>query len=242
MPLTTPSAKRQREHLGPEAVGVEPGLRAPRAAALQAAPAEEQQHPAQRDGDRREQDVEGDVGRELHARQDQGVHVVGSLATARWRCRRRPSTLVGELEQPAAPSRPSSSAGPGSAGPGAARRRTRSSSARSGRACARMRSSAMRSASLAGASSSALRSIDSVGSISRRRRSSASVRKISQASSGASKYSRRSPAWWRRLHQPPGLQFLQPHADVGARELQLGDLGVQRGGSEDQRVDLPMRW
>ncbi len=42
-----------------------------------------------------------------------------------------------------------------------------------------------------------MRSIDSVGSISRRRRSSASTRKISQTSEGASKYSRRSPAWWR---------------------------------------------
>ncbi len=99
----------------------------------------------------------------------------------------------------------------------------------------------MRSASVDGSSSSALRSIDSVGSISRRRRSSASVRKISQASLGASKYSRRSPLQVAQSHQPPGLQLLQSHADVGARELQpLGDIvGVQRSGrDEDQCVDL----
>ena len=56
---------------------------------------------------------------------------------------------------------------------------------------------AKRSSSLVGVSSRALRSIDSVGSISRRRRSSASVRNTSQASPGASKYSRRSPGRWR---------------------------------------------
>ena len=41
----------------------------------------------------------------------------------------------------------------------------------------------------------AARSMDCVGSISRRRRSSASRLKISQTSSGAWKYSRRSPGW-----------------------------------------------
>jgi len=43
-------------------------------ARLEPAHAEEQQQPAQADADGREQDVEGDVGRELHAGQNQGVH------------------------------------------------------------------------------------------------------------------------------------------------------------------------
>jgi hypothetical protein len=44
-----------------------------------------------------------------------------------------------------------------------------------------------------------------------------------------------------QLHQPPGLQFLQAHAHVGARELQrLGNfVGIQGAlRDEDQRINL----
>ncbi|MCY1226599.1 hypothetical protein D9M72_388390 [compost metagenome] len=45
-----------------------------------------------------------------------------------------------------------------------------------------------------------------------------------------------------QVHEAPGLQLLQAHAHVGARELQqLGDLvGIERAlRQKDQRVDLP---
>ena len=62
----------QREHLGPEAIGVKPALRV-RAIGVgargQPAPAEEQQHPAQPDADDRREDVKADVGRKLRAGQ-----------------------------------------------------------------------------------------------------------------------------------------------------------------------------
>ena len=44
------------------------------------------------------------------------------------------------------------------------------------------------------------------------------------------------------MHQPPGLQLFEPHADIGARERQaLGNLiGIDRArGEKDQRIDLP---
>jgi ABC-type Zn2+ transport system substrate-binding protein/surface adhesin len=53
----------EREDLHPEPVGRHPLV----VARLRKAHAEEEQHPAQRDGDRREQDVERDIGRELDA-------------------------------------------------------------------------------------------------------------------------------------------------------------------------------
>jgi hypothetical protein len=73
----------QREHLGPEAIGIEPALRRDPIAAmagLEPANAKEQQHPSHADADRREQDVEGDVGRELHPGEKQRVHA--RLATS----------------------------------------------------------------------------------------------------------------------------------------------------------------
>ena len=62
----------QGEHLGPEAVRVEPAL----PLRPQPAQAHEQQHPAEPDRDRREEDVERDVGGELHSRQEEGIHRV----------------------------------------------------------------------------------------------------------------------------------------------------------------------
>src|SRR4029079_6408765 len=58
------------EDLGPQAIGVEPAG----VARGQPADAKEEEDPAQADGDRREQDVERDVGGELHSRHQQGIH------------------------------------------------------------------------------------------------------------------------------------------------------------------------
>ncbi|MNY55155.1 hypothetical protein D3C86_1911060 [compost metagenome] len=73
-----------------------------------------------------------------------------------------------------------------------------------------MRAWAWRSSGEVAASSWTSRSMDSVGSISRRRRSSASVRKIAQTSSGAEKYSRRSPGWWESFTRLQDSSSLRP--------------------------------
>mmetsp|Transcript_21396 Transcript_21396/g.82952 ORF Transcript_21396/g.82952 Transcript_21396/m.82952 type:complete len:753 (-) Transcript_21396:250-2508(-) len=75
----------QRKHLGPEPVRGQPA-RVLRAAP---APAEEHQQPAQRDGDRREQDVEGDVGRELRTCQEERVHRIDRVGFG---CEARPES------------------------------------------------------------------------------------------------------------------------------------------------------
>ena len=68
----------QREDLGPEPVGIEPG----RGVGREPAPAEKKQQPAQRDADGREEDVERDIGRELDPGQCKCVHRA-SLAGSR---------------------------------------------------------------------------------------------------------------------------------------------------------------
>jgi len=60
----------QREDLGPEAIGRKPR----RIPGVQPARTKEEQRPAERDADRREQDMKRHVGGELHARQRQGIH------------------------------------------------------------------------------------------------------------------------------------------------------------------------
>jgi hypothetical protein len=108
----------------------------------------------------------------------------------------------------------------------------------------RMRAWAMRSSSLDGCSSSALRSIDSVGSISRRRRSAARVRKTSQASAGASKYSRRSPGKWRSFTSRQACSSFRPMLTLlRLNSSLLGDVvGMhRRRRDKDQRIDLPHR-
>ena len=69
-----PERERQREYLGPEPVGVQPIqllLQVSRAQMLQS---KKQQNPAQRDRNRRKQNVERDIRCELHARKDHDVH------------------------------------------------------------------------------------------------------------------------------------------------------------------------
>ena len=73
----------EREYLGPEAVGVEPAL----APGREPADAEEEQDPTEADRDRREEDVESDVGGELHSRHQQGVHPSAVLAVERAQAR-----------------------------------------------------------------------------------------------------------------------------------------------------------
>jgi hypothetical protein len=66
--------------------------------------------------------------------------------------------------------------------------------------------------------------------------------KISQTSSGAWKYLAPVAGLVTQLNQPPGLQLLEPHAHIGAREFQrVGNLVcVQRfGRNEQQGIDLP---
>src|SRR6185436_10508169 len=70
--------KRQREDLDPKVVGVLPRFVARR----REAHAEIQEHPGEADRDRREQDVEADVQRELKPRQRRGIEIEHSCARA----------------------------------------------------------------------------------------------------------------------------------------------------------------
>jgi hypothetical protein len=61
----------EREHLHPEEIGAHPGV----VAGAVVAELEEQQHPAERDGDGGEKDVEGDVRAELDARENERIEI-----------------------------------------------------------------------------------------------------------------------------------------------------------------------
>ncbi len=221
--------KAQRKHLGPEAVGAQPG----HVLGLQPAPAEEQQRPAECDGDGGEQDVEADVGRELHAGEHEGVH--GSDLSAR-----DDADLAGELQQ--------------ALHLGAHLHQLRQRLAVQALHVVEPRGHQLDQ--VVHALHALLR--DAVGFVARRfQQRIAQQRQRGFDLAPAALFGQGLedlPGVLRRLevlapvtghmaqrHQAPGLQFLQPHADVAAAELQrLGDLlGVQRRGrDEDQRVDL----
>ncbi len=112
----------QREDLHPQAVRGHPR----RVAGLAVAQLEEQQHPGQRDADGRKEDMEGDIGAELDARQHNGIEghgcVLGGVTTSIYR--QPPRQACSSFPAASAPWHPSSSAAAGRRHRASAHRRT----------------------------------------------------------------------------------------------------------------------